>query len=70
MVWNAGEAGRARGTITEVDGAGDMKHGDLNLDECFDAQGVLTYRFLTELYANEVPGYNMGDEAACVVELP
>ncbi|HVH98261.1 MAG TPA: hypothetical protein VM869_06115 [Enhygromyxa sp.] len=70
MVWNADEAGRARGTITEVDGAGDMKHGDLSLDECFDAQGVLSYRFLTELYANEVPGYNMGDEAACVVELP
>lgn len=70
MVWNPEEAGRARGTITEVDGAGDMKHGDLSLDECFDAQGVLTYRYLTEAYANEVPGYNMGDEAACVAELP
>jgi hypothetical protein len=70
MIWNGDEAGRAWGTITEVDGVGDMKHGDLSLDECFDAQGVLSYRFLTELYANEVPGYNMGDEAACVVELP
>ena len=39
MVWNAGEAGRARGAITEVDGVGDMKHGDLSLDECFDAAG-------------------------------
>ncbi|MFO7567603.1 MAG: hypothetical protein R6X02_33475 [Enhygromyxa sp.] len=70
MVWNAEQAGRAYGTITEVDGVGDMKHGDLSLDECFDGQGVLTYRFLTELYANEVPGYNMGDEAACVLALP
>jgi hypothetical protein len=70
MVWDTTEAGRARGTITEVDGVGDMKHGDLSLDECFDAQGVLSYRLLSELYANEVPGYNMGDEAACVVALP
>ena len=69
MVWNPDQAGRAFGSITEVDGVGDMKHGDLSLDECFDGAGVLTYRALTELYAAEVPGYNMGDEATCVVEL-
>lgn len=70
MVWDEAEAGRALGTITEVDGVGDMKHGDASLEECFDAQGVLTYRFLTELYANEIPGgYNMGDEATCALEL-
>jgi hypothetical protein len=69
MVWDASQAGRARGAITEVDGVGDMKHGDLHLDECFDGAGVLTYRELSELYAAEVPGYNMGDEATCVVEL-
>ena len=56
-------------SITEVDGVGDMKHGDLSLDECFDGAGVLSYRYLSELYAAEVPGYNMGDEAACVGEL-
>ncbi len=70
MVWDSDAAGRARGIITELDGGGDMKHGDLSLDECFDAQGVLSYRMLTEAYANEVPGYNMGDEAACVLALP
>ncbi len=70
MVWNMDEAGRARGVITEVDGVGDMKHGDLSLDECFDAQGVLSYRLLSELYAAEAPGYNVGDESACVVDLP
>jgi len=68
MVWEPSKAGRARGTITEVDGVGDMKHGDLSLDECFDGQGVLSYRLLTEAYANEIPGYNMGDEAACVLD--
>lgn len=69
MVWNVSKAGRARGTITQVDGVGDMKHGDLSLEECFDGQGALSYRVLTELYANELPGYNMGDEASCVLGL-
>ncbi len=67
MVWKSDESGRARGTITEVDGVGDMKHGDLQLDECFGKEGWLTYRSLTDLYAAEVPGYNFGDEATCVI---
>jgi hypothetical protein len=70
MVWTPDAAGRAYGTITEVDGVGDMKYGDLSLDECFDGQGVLSYRFLTEAYANEVPGYNFGDPSSCVLDLP
>lgn len=64
MVWGADNSGRARGMITE--GAGDMKHGDLQLDECFDGQGFLSWRYLTDAYAAEVPGYNFGEESSCV----
>lgn len=70
MVWTPDQSGRAYGTITEVDGVGDMKHGDLALDECFEPSGALTYRYLTDLYAAEVPGYNFGEADTCVVELP
>ena len=70
MVWTQTGEGRALGTITEVDGVGDMKYGDLSLDECFDASNFLSYRFLTEAYANEIPDYNFGTTDTCVVELP
>jgi hypothetical protein len=70
MVWTQTNEGRAYGSITEVDGVGDMKHGDLSLDECFDASGYLSYRALSDLYAAEVPSYNLGDPSTCVVELP
>lgn len=66
LVWGADSSGRARGSVVEADGVGDMKHGDLQLDECFGNEGFLTWRFLTEAYAAEVPGYNFGDEATCV----
>lgn len=66
MIWAADASGRARGSVTEIDGVGDMKHGDLQLDECFGSEGFLGWRFLTEAYAAEVPGYNFGDEATCV----
>jgi hypothetical protein len=70
MVWTPTGEGRAYGTVTEVDGVGDMLHGDAALDECFDASGCLSYRALSELYANEVPGYNFGDPLSCVIEMP
>jgi hypothetical protein len=70
MVWTPTGEGRAYGSITEVDGVGDMLHGDASLDECFDASGCLSYRALSELYANEVPTYNFGDPSSCVVEMP
>ena len=71
MVWTSTNEGRAQGTITEVDGVGDMKFGDLALDECFDAAGELTYRELTDAYANDIPGgeYNFGDATTCAVEI-
>ncbi|MFV8752045.1 hypothetical protein ACNOYE_15980 [Nannocystaceae bacterium ST9] len=67
MVWKSDSSGRARAGVTEVDGVGDMKYGDAQLDECFNTQGYLTWRGLTEAYAAEVPGYAFGDEATCVV---
>ena len=70
MVWTKDAMGRAYGSITEIDGVGDMKHGDVSLDECFEPGGYLTYRSLSELYANEVPSYNFGDPSSCVVEQP
>jgi hypothetical protein len=71
MQWLPDGTGRAFGSITQVDGVGDMKHGDLSLDECFDASGCVSYRLLTEAYASEVPGgYNLGTPDTCALELP
>ena len=71
MVWTPTNEGRAFGSITEVDGVGDMKFGDLALDECFDGAGELTYRELTQVYADDIPGggYNFGDTSSCVLEI-
>jgi hypothetical protein len=67
MVWDRSQAGRARGMIVESRTEGDLLYGDVRLDECFDAKGGLTWRFLTEAYAkHEVPGYNFGAESSCV----
>ncbi|NVB39266.1 hypothetical protein G6O69_15590 [Pseudenhygromyxa sp. WMMC2535] len=66
MRWQASGAGRARGLIEEVDGVGDMLHGDFALHECFDAEGYLDWRELSALYAELAPGYNFGDASSCV----
>jgi hypothetical protein len=66
-VWDADGAGRTHGEVLEVDGVGDMKHGDLFLDECFGADGFLTWRALNEPYALEAPGYNFGEEKSCAL---
>lgn len=65
--WTAKGEGRTFGEIVEVDGVGDMKHGDLSLGECFGPDGFLTWRALNEPYALEVPSYNFGDEATCAL---
>ncbi len=67
--WNADGAGRTHGEILEVDGVGDMKYGDLYLDECSGTDGFLTWRALNDVYAVAAPGYNFGDEATCLVPL-
>lgn len=66
MRWDAGNAGRARGSIVEVDGQGDLRHGDIAVDECFDGAGGLTWRQISEAYADYDPGYAFGEERSCV----
>lgn len=65
--WDGDGNGRTRGSILEVDGVGDMKHGDLHLAECFGSDGFLTWRDLNEPYALEAPGYNFGEPDSCVI---
>lgn len=69
MAWDADGAGRSRGQILEVDGVGDLKHGDLIIHECFVADGWLDWREINEAYVDEVPDYNFGEESSCVLGL-
>ncbi|MEM7154481.1 MAG: hypothetical protein AAF799_16660 [Myxococcota bacterium] len=68
MRWDTEQAGRARGQILEVDGVGDLRHGDLMVNECFDGSGGLVWRSLNEPYAGYEPDYSFGDEADCVFD--
>jgi hypothetical protein len=68
MRWDEQNAGRARGTIVEVDGEGDLRHGDIVVSECFDGGGGLTWREVSEAYADYDPGYAFGDERSCVFD--
>ena len=65
--WNPQGEGRTRGTIVEVDGVGDMKHGDLAIEECFGADGFLTWRQINEPYLVEAPDYDLGDPKSCAI---
>lgn len=65
--WDGEGNGRARGSILEVEGVGDLKRGDLFLDECQGSDGFLTWRSLNEPYALEAPGYGFGDPKSCVI---
>lgn len=67
--WNPKGEGRTRGSIVEVDGVGDMKHGDLALEECFGADGYLTWRQINAPYVVEAPDYNFGDPASCAIAI-
>lgn len=66
MRWDVEEAGRAHGQISEIDGVGDLRHGDIAVSECFDAAGGLTWRMLNAPYAEYEPDYSFGDEGTCV----
>lgn len=68
MRWDEGNAGRARGTIVEVDGQGDLRHGDIAVHECFAGDGALTWRTISEAYADYDPGYSFGDEKSCLFD--
>ena len=67
MVWDANEAGRARGQVLEVDGEGDLLHGDIVLEECFDAGFALTWAEVNEPYRG-LGGYSEGDASACKLD--
>ncbi len=63
--WNGDGASRTHGKILEVDGSGDLKHGDLIIHECFDTSDMLVYRDVNAEYDDEVPDYDFGDEGSC-----
>jgi hypothetical protein len=65
--WTPEGDGRTRGTIVEVEGVGDMKHGDLQIDECFQSDGYLSWRQINEAYVVEVPEYNLGKPDSCAL---
>ncbi len=67
LQWNARGAGRGREEIAALeDGEGDLAHGDIVLEECFDEDGYFTWRMLNEAYAAAIPGYGAGDRSSCV----
>ena len=59
--WRNDGSGRARGIVRA------LPDGDLVVDECFDAAGMLTHRDLTESYAVLLPTYAFGDASTCVL---
>jgi hypothetical protein len=63
--WNGEGASRTHGKILEVDGSGDLKHGDLVIMECFDGSDMLVWRDVNEEYQDEAPDYDFGDPASC-----
>jgi hypothetical protein len=63
--WNGDGESRTHGKILEIDGMGDLKHGDLIIHECFDTSDSLVYRDVNAEYDDEVPDYDFGDAEAC-----
>ncbi len=65
--WTPDGAGRTRGTIRESAEMGDMKHGDLQVDECFGSDGYLTWRQISAAYLVDAPDYDLGDPKTCAL---
>ena len=69
MRWSAENDGRARGMILESEKQGDLRYGDVVLHECFATDGQLTWRSLTDAYAEvEEQDYNFGNEKTCPLD--
>ena len=66
MRWDGAGAGRAVGQVQEVDGKGDLRYGDLTVDECWDGGGGLVFADITEAYRSLDPDYSFGDGSECV----
>lgn len=64
LEWDEDGAGRGHGQLLEQEG-GDLAYGDLDIDECFGEDGVLTYRALNEAYAEIFPDYAIGRVEDC-----
>ena len=48
------------------DGEGDLAHGDIVVEECFDDDGYFTWRTLNDAYSAVFPEYTSGDPQRCV----
>jgi hypothetical protein len=67
LAWDAADSGRASGTVA----MGDLQAaGPLELAECFDAAGVLTWRVVGGEFATLLPDYAFGDESECALSDP
>jgi hypothetical protein len=66
LEWNRDGAGRGTGQILHLEDEGDLAHGDVLIDECFDPGGFFTWREINEPYASFLTDYNTGDPASCV----
>ena len=67
MAWDDSEAGRARGRVLQVDGEGDLRFGDIVMEECFDAGFALTWAGVNAPY-DGLGGYDEGDASACKLD--
>lgn len=68
MEWDAVGAGTARGQMLEGPDEGDLMFGDMVIDECFDAEGALVWREISEAYQASFPEYGMGSASDCAVD--
>jgi hypothetical protein len=70
MAWEADGSGRAIGELRHTpEGTGDLTHGDMVIEECFGAEGFLSWRWMNDAYAVLFPEYLMGEENNCVLRI-
>jgi len=67
VAWHTDGAGRATGQVRQFGSEGDLAHGDLVIEECFGKDGLLTWRDISERYAEAFPDYAMGDPSTCTI---
>ena len=65
MKWDATGRGWAKGAVVDWHGEGDLAHGDLIIEECFDENGGLLYRDISDGYDAAFPDYDIADPSAC-----
>jgi hypothetical protein len=68
MEWDEAGAGWAKGQMLEGPDEGDLMFGDLVIDECFDADGALVWREISDSYKASFPDYGMGSAKDCAVD--